>query len=42
MMAGSKKDYELILAKLDENVLTRDDLLQCASKVYETIESLKN
>ena len=39
-MPGSKKDYELILEKLDENELSRDDLLFCASKVYETIELL--
>ena len=40
MMSGSKKDYKLILKKLDQNKLTRDDLLMCASKVYETIELL--
>ena len=39
-MPGSKKDYDLILEKLDENELSRDDLLFCASKVYETIELL--
>ena len=42
MMSGSKKDYELILEKLNENVLTTDDILHCASKVYETIQLLKN
>ena len=40
MMSGSKKDYKLILKKLEQNKLTRDDLLMCASKVYETIELL--
>ena len=40
MMPGSKIDYDLILEKLKENVLTRDDLLRCASKVYETIKLL--
>ena len=40
MMPGSKKDYDLILEKLNEKELIRDDLLKCASKVYETIELL--
>ena len=40
MMPGSKIDYDLILEKLNEKILTRDDLLNCASKVYETIELL--
>ena len=41
MMPGSQIDYNLILEKLNENILTRDDLLRCASKVFETIELLK-
>ena len=42
MMPGSKKDYEFILQKLNEKELEREDLLFCASKVYETIELLNN
>ena len=40
MMPGSQIDYNLILEKLNEKVLTRDDLLYCASKVFETLEHL--
>ena len=40
MMPGSKVDYDLILEKLYEKQLKRDDLLKCASHVYETIELL--
>ena len=40
MMPGSKKDYEVLKKKLEEKALKRDDLLRCASKVYETIELL--
>ena len=40
MMPGSQLDYILILEKLNEKVLTRDDLLCCASKVFETLEHL--
>ena len=40
MMPGGIDDYELLISKLNENMLTRDDLLCCASKVYETIEKL--
>ena len=39
-MTGHKIDYDYILEYLDEKILTRDDLLRCASKVYETIELL--
>ena len=42
IMPGSKRDYKLILQKLNEKELTRDDLLYCASKVYETIKLLKS
>ena len=34
------KQYDLYTQKLKENVINRDDLLKCASKVYETIELL--
>ena len=40
MMPGGSNDYDLLISKLGENMLTRDDLLCCASKVYETIEKL--
>ena len=40
MMPGSKKDIKLIIQKLNEKELSREDLLKCASKVYETIELL--
>ena len=40
MMPGYKADYDLILEKLDEKELRRDDLLKCASHVYETIKLL--
>jgi len=40
MMPGNQIDYDLILEKLKEKVLTRDDLLCCASKVFETLEHL--
>ena len=40
MMPGNIKDYKLILKKLKEKRLTRNDLYHCASKVYETIELL--
>ena len=40
IMPGSKIDYNIIIEKLNQKLLTRDDLLQCASKVYETIELL--
>ena len=39
-MTGHKIDYDYILEYLDEKILTREDLLRCASKVYETIELL--
>jgi beta-glucosidase len=40
MMPGSRRDYNIIINKLKQKLLTREDLLQCASKVYETIELL--
>ena len=39
-MTGHKIDFDFIIQKLKEKELTRDDLLCCASKVYETIELL--
>ena len=40
MMPGGINDYNLLIEKLDEESLTRDDLLGCASKVYEIIQLL--
>jgi beta-glucosidase len=37
MMPGDKNDYNELIEKLNDKLLTRDDLLRCASKVYETI-----
>ena len=42
MMPGSEIDYNILMDKLNEKLLTRDDLLHCASKVYETVELLNN
>ena len=42
MMPGGDNDYDLIIEKLKNELLTRDDLLQCASKVYEITELLNN
>ena len=39
-MGGDKKDYLLLINSVKEGKLSRDDLLQCATKVYETIELL--
>jgi beta-glucosidase len=41
-MGGGKDDYLLLINSLKEGKLARDDLLQCASKVYETIELVNN
>ena len=40
MMPGSKNEYKILMKKLNKNLLTRNDLLICASKVYKTIELL--
>ncbi len=40
MMPGSKKDYNIIIDNLEKSLITREDLLQCSSKVYETIKLL--
>ena len=40
MMPGGVNDYDLLIEKLKDESLTRDDLLSCASKVYEMIELL--
>ena len=37
MMPGNLEDYNNIIKKLNDKLLTRNDLLRCASKVYETI-----
>ena len=42
MMPGSEIDYNMVLNKLQEKELSRNDLLRCASKVYETIKFFKN
>ena len=39
-MGGGKEDYLLLVNSIKEGKLKREDLLQCASKVYETIELL--
>ena len=39
-MTGHKIDFDSVIQKLKENFLKRQDLLVCASKVYETIEML--
>ena len=40
MMPGSEIDYDILLQKFSEKFLSRDDLLSCSSKVYETAELL--
>ena len=40
MMPGSEVDYNILIDKLNEKLLTREDLLHCASKVYDTVELL--
>ena len=40
MMPGGENDYDLLNEKLKAKLLTREDLLRCSSKVYETIELL--
>ena len=40
MMPGGDNDYNLLIEKLKDESLTRDDLLRCASKVYEIIQIL--
>ena len=40
MMPGSKRDYNILIDKLNKKMLNRDDLLYCASKVYETVQLL--
>ena len=39
-MPGSPIDYNILIEKLNQKELSRDDLLHCASKVYEAIELL--
>ena len=40
MMPGTRKDYNIIIDNLKKSLITREDLLQCSSKVYETIKLL--
>jgi beta-glucosidase len=40
MMPGSPIDYNILIEKLNQKELSREDLLHCASKVYEAIELL--
>ena len=40
MGSGGKNDYNIIMKAVEDGLLTRDHLLECASKVYETIELL--
>ena len=40
MMPGGDNDYDLLLEKLKDETLSRDDLLACASKVYEMVQLL--
>ena len=37
-MGGDKNDYLILMNCLKEGDLKREDLLECASKVYEIIE----
>ena len=41
MMPGSRTDFNMLARKYNENLLTRNDLLRCAGKVYETIKLIK-
>jgi beta-glucosidase len=40
IMPGSTNEYNILMKKLKKKLLTRNDLLICASKVYKTIELL--
>ena len=40
MMPGSPIDYNILIEKLNQKELSREDLLHCASKVYEITELL--
>ena len=39
-MWGRKKDYEVVMKAIKDGEITRDDLLETASRVYDTIELL--
>ena len=39
-MGGGKNDYDLIMKSIQEGKMTTINLLECASKVYDTIELL--
>ena len=40
MMPGSEIDYNILIEKYNEKLLSKNDLLNSASKVYETLELL--
>ena len=40
MMPGGEDDYNLLIEKINAELLSRDDLLRCASKVYEITKLL--
>ena len=39
-MGGGKKDYDLIMKSVEEGNMNTINLLECSSKVYDTIELL--
>ena len=39
-MGGGKKDYDIIMASYEDGTISKLNLLECASKVYDTIELL--
>ena len=39
-MGGGKNDYDFIMKAVEDGLLKRNNLLECASKVYDTIELL--
>ncbi len=42
IMPGGLNEYLELKTKLKENLLSRNDLLHCSSKVYETIKLLNS
>ena len=40
IMEGNIQDFNILINKTEEGLLKRDDLLRCASKVYDAIELL--
>ena len=39
-MGGGKNDYDIIMKNIEEGNMNTLNLLECASKVYDTIELL--